>query len=54
MRVGGAVVSPKHANVLVVEHAALASDVMALLQIVRARVLERSGIGLDPEVVFFE
>jgi UDP-N-acetylenolpyruvoylglucosamine reductase len=52
-RVGDAQVSPVHANFIVNLGAARAADVMALMRQVRARVLERSGVLLQPEVLCF-
>jgi len=48
---GGALVSAKHANFIVnPKGAARASDIEWLIEEVRARVLERTGIALVPEV----
>jgi len=49
-RVGDAVCSPVHANWLVNVGRATASDFLALIDLVRHRVLEVHGIGLDMEV----
>ena len=49
-RVGGAVVSPKHANFFQAEPGATADDVYRLMQEVRRRVGETSGITLEPEL----
>jgi UDP-N-acetylmuramate dehydrogenase len=49
-RVGHAVVSTKHANFIVAEPGARASDVRALIELVRARVAAASGVWLEPEV----
>ena len=46
-RVGGAEVSPVHANWLVNAEAATAKDFLALVDIVRAAVVERFGITLE-------
>ncbi len=51
-RVGGAVVSEKHANFIVNDRAATAADVRRLADEVRAEILRRDGIGLAPEIVF--
>ena len=51
-RVGGASVSPKHANFLVNDGRGTAADVRHLGDQVRAIVAERFGIALVPEVVF--
>jgi UDP-N-acetylmuramate dehydrogenase len=49
-RVGGAVVSTKHANFIVAEPGARASDVCALIEVVQSRVAAASGVWLEPEV----
>jgi UDP-N-acetylmuramate dehydrogenase len=49
-RVGDAQVSEKHAGFVVNRGSATASDVKRLLELVRERVYERSGILLEPEV----
>jgi UDP-N-acetylmuramate dehydrogenase len=49
-RVGGAEVSPVHANWLVNADNATAKDFLALVEIVRAAVVERFGIRLELEV----
>jgi UDP-N-acetylmuramate dehydrogenase len=49
-RVGGAVVSERHANYIVNEGGATAADVLRLLDIMRERVLQVSGIELELEV----
>jgi len=49
-RVGGAEVSPVHANWLVNADGATAKDFLALVDIVRAAVVERFGITLELEV----
>ena len=50
LRVGGAVVSEKHANFIVAGPTATAGDVRALLGEVRARVAEATGTRLQTEV----
>lgn len=50
-RVGGAIVSEKHANFLVNTGTATASDLQALIRTVQERVAERHGVALVPEVV---
>jgi UDP-N-acetylmuramate dehydrogenase len=52
LRVGGASVSEKHANFIVNDRAGTAADVRRLLDRVRATILERDGIALEPEIVF--
>ncbi len=49
-RRGGAVVSPRHANFVVNDGGASASDVLALLDLVRERVLASTGLELELEV----
>lgn len=49
-RVGGAVVSEKHANFIVNEDSATAKDIVDLMALVRERVLERTGIELEAEI----
>ncbi len=49
-RRGGAVVSTRHANVIVNEGGARAADVLALMETMRNSVRERFGITLLPEV----
>ena len=51
MRVGGAYVWEKHANVIVRGDGATPSDVLALAQILKRRVQLRLGVVLEPEVV---
>ena len=51
-RVGGAVISPKHANFIVNDGHGTAADVRRLAEVVRAEVLERTGVDLVPEVEF--
>lgn len=50
-RVGGAEVSPKHANVIVNTGGATASDVVALMRTMRAAVTSRFGLRLEPEIL---
>ena len=50
LRVGGAFVWSRHANVIVRGEGATASDVLALARLMRNRVLFRFGIALEPEV----
>jgi UDP-N-acetylmuramate dehydrogenase len=52
MRQGGARVSEKHANFIENDKNALAQDVRALIEKVRKIVFEKSGVMLEPEVVF--
>ena len=49
-RVGGAVVSDKHANFIVAGPGATAADVVDLIRLIQERVAGSSGIRLEPEV----
>jgi UDP-N-acetylmuramate dehydrogenase len=50
VRIGGASVSNRHANVIVNEGDARASDVHALMRSMREKVADRFGVELIPEV----
>jgi UDP-N-acetylmuramate dehydrogenase len=50
LRVGGAFVSPKHANFFQAEPGATAADVRGLVAEVRRRVLDATGVDLVPEL----
>jgi UDP-N-acetylmuramate dehydrogenase len=49
-RVGGAEISPVHANFIVNRGGASGADVLALIELARTRVRERTGLELEPEV----
>ncbi len=49
LRVGTAIISPKHANFIQADDGGRADDVVALMREVRRRVLEHSGVSLHPE-----
>lgn len=49
-RIGGAMISPKHANFIVNLGGASARDILALMDLARQRVLDRTGITLEPEI----
>jgi UDP-N-acetylmuramate dehydrogenase len=49
-RIGGAEVSPKHANFIINTGAATATDIEELIEHVRQTVIERHGIELQHEV----
>jgi len=51
-RIGGAQISPHHANFIVNTGNAQASDVVSLMGLMRTRVYERFGIELVPEIKF--
>lgn len=50
LRVGGAFVWSQHANVIVADMGATASDILALARLMRAAVYFRTGIRLEPEI----
>ena len=50
LRVGGAQVSEKHAGFVVNTGGATCADVLALMELVKARVYEKYGVELEPEV----
>ncbi len=52
-RIGGAEVSPVHANFIVNVGDATAADVVALVRLVRARVKAATGVDLEPEVLLY-
>jgi UDP-N-acetylmuramate dehydrogenase len=49
-RIGGALVSPLHANFIVNTGGAKASDILRLIRHVQERVLDRFSLWLEPEV----
>jgi UDP-N-acetylmuramate dehydrogenase len=49
-RIGGAMISPVHANYIVNTGGARAEDVLALLQLARDAVKRGAGITLEPEI----
>ena len=50
LRVGGAGVWNEHANVIVAGDGCTSSDILALARLMAARVRERFGISLEPEI----
>jgi UDP-N-acetylmuramate dehydrogenase len=46
-RIGGAVVSDRHANFIVAEPEATSNDVLRLIDLVRSQVLDRMGVELE-------
>ena len=50
--VGGATVSPKHANFVVNDRKGTAADVRRLVDLVRATIRDTAGVDLVPEIVF--
>lgn len=51
-RIGGAQISPRHANFIVNIENAQAADVRALMELTQQRVFENTGIELIPEILF--
>lgn len=49
-RIGGAQVSARHANFILNEGKASASDIEALIELVRRTVREGTGVDLEPEI----
>jgi len=49
-RMGGAMVSERHANFIINTGGARAEEILSLIAIVRQEVLKKSGIELEPEV----
>jgi len=49
-RIGGAVVSEKHANFIINENEATATDIETLIQLIQETVNDKYGILLQPEV----
>lgn len=50
--IGGAQISPRHANFVINTGSATAADVVALMNLMRRRVYEASGHELVPEILF--
>ena len=53
-RLGGAVVSERHANFIVNRDHATAADILKLMDLVRERVLKAYGLELEEEVVIWK
>jgi len=53
MRVGDALVSPRHANFIVNDGQATASDILELMAVIQKKVAQQTGILLEPEVHIF-
>jgi UDP-N-acetylmuramate dehydrogenase len=49
-RMGGAMISDQHANFIVNTGGAMASDILALMNLAREKVKARTGIDLEPEI----
>jgi UDP-N-acetylenolpyruvoylglucosamine reductase len=52
-RVGGAEVSPVHANFIVNRGGATSADIIALMRRIRERARLARGVDLQPEVLLF-
>jgi len=52
-RVGGAELSDKHANFVVVHQGATSEDVIRLVDILRSQVRDRVGVELETDVEFW-
>ena len=50
MKMGGAIVSPKHANFLINDNNASANDIESLGEKIKEKVLNKFGISLDWEI----
>ena len=48
--IGGAMISPKHANFIVNTGGARAKDILALMDLTREMVKEETGVELEPEI----
>lgn len=51
-RLGGAQISPRHANFIINTGDATAAEVVALLNLVRQRIYNMDGLTLQPEILF--
>lgn len=49
-RIGGAFVSPRHANIIAADSSATASDILALVRLIQKNVLDKAGVELTPEI----
>ncbi|MFO0874726.1 MAG: UDP-N-acetylmuramate dehydrogenase [Phycisphaerales bacterium] len=50
---GGATISPRHANFITVQPGTRSDDVLRLLEVVQQRVLDHSGYELEPEIAIW-
>jgi UDP-N-acetylmuramate dehydrogenase len=53
-RVGGAVISERHANFIINRYQATAADILRLMEMIRERVLAAFGVGLEEEVIVWK
>jgi UDP-N-acetylmuramate dehydrogenase len=49
-RIGGAVISEKHANFIIAEEGCTSDDVMKLIEAAKKNVKEQSNVDLEPEI----
>ena len=49
-RIGGAVVSDRHANFIVAEPESTSQDVLRLIELIRSQVRDRLGVELELEI----
>ena len=49
-KIGGAMISEKHANWIVNTGGATAKDILALMNLIRSEVKRTAGIDLEPEI----
>ena len=49
-RIGGAVVSDRHANFIIAEPECTSQDVLRLIELVRSQVRDRLGVELELEI----
>ncbi|HBY92398.1 MAG TPA: UDP-N-acetylenolpyruvoylglucosamine reductase, partial [Chloroflexi bacterium] len=49
-RIGGAEISRQHANFIVTDAGATASDIQALIELARHEVARQFGVWLEPEI----
>ena len=47
---GGAVISPQHANFIINEGGATSADVKALINLIKNAVFAQYGVGLEEEI----
>jgi UDP-N-acetylmuramate dehydrogenase len=50
-KIGGAMISPQHANYIVNTGGARAEDVLALMEMAKEKVKAETGIDLEPEIM---
>jgi UDP-N-acetylmuramate dehydrogenase len=49
-RIGGAMISDRHANVIMNVGGARAEDILTLMEMARQKVREQTGVDLEPEI----